>query len=70
MNLPSGKVTADLRKTLIAAVEHMSEQGAEGLILGSTDLGFAVTKEDVRLKLFDTNLLHATGVARWSLESK
>ena len=67
-NLPSGKVSDRLREVLIRTTREMIDDGAEGLILGSTDLAFALEPEDVDVPLFDTNELHAKGVAEWLIE--
>ena len=67
-NLPSGKVTEELRKSLIDASNALIDEGAEGVILGSTDLAFALKSDDVDVPLFDTKMIHAEGVARWVLE--
>ena len=66
-NLPSGRVTPELRRLLIQSSRAMIDDGAEGIILGSTDLAFALKPDDVEVPLFDTNLVHAEGVARWLL---
>lgn len=67
-NLPSGRVSNELREILISSAREMvDEHGAQGIILGSTDLAFALKPEDVEVELFDTNKLHARGVAEWMM---
>lgn len=65
--LPSGKVTPEIRTLLIQQAQSLVSQGAEGIILGSTDLGFALKEGDVNVPLFDTNYIHAKGIAEWVL---
>ncbi|KAF2487777.1 Asp/Glu racemase [Neohortaea acidophila] len=67
-NLTRGVVTKELRELLISSAEKMIDDGAEGIILGSTDLAFALKPEDVDVELFDTNLLHAKGVGEWVIQ--
>ncbi|KAF2169026.1 hypothetical protein M409DRAFT_21037 [Zasmidium cellare ATCC 36951] len=68
-NLPSGRVSSELREILIGSARRMVEQGAQGIVLGSTDLAFALKPEDLDVVLFDTNVLHAKGVAEWMIEA-
>ncbi|KAI9693492.1 MAG: hypothetical protein M1820_009228 [Bogoriella megaspora] len=65
--LTTGKVSSESRQFFIKTAKGLIEQGAEGIILGSTDLGFVVTEENVKVPLFDTATLHATGVAEWAI---
>ncbi len=41
--------------------------GAEGVILGCTELGMLVKKEDISIPLFDTTIIHATKAAEMAL---
>lgn len=66
--LTKGIVNEEIRALLIGCAKELIEGGAEGVILGSTDLAFALKKEDVSVPLFDTNELHAQGVAEWMIE--
>lgn len=66
--LTKGIVNEEIRKLLVGCAEELVERGAEGIILGSTDLAFALKKEDLSVPLFDTNELHAKGVAEWMIE--
>lgn len=66
--LTKGIVNEEIRSLLVGCAEELVERGAEGIVLGSTDLGFALKQEDVRVPLFDTNELHAKGVADWMTE--
>lgn len=68
--LTKGIVNEEIRALLIGCAKDLIERGAEGIILGSTDLAFALKKEDVSVPLFDTNELHAEGVAEWMIEER
>ena len=65
--LPNGVVTEELQNFLVQVSEELVRDGAEGIILGSTDLAFALKSDHVRVPLFDTNKIHATRVASWLL---
>jgi len=50
------------------SVDRLAARGAQGVILGCTELGLLIGQEDLPLPLFDTTLLHARRAALWSLE--
>ena len=64
----TGKVSDSLQMMFLQAVTKIVQQGAQGLILGSTDHVFVIKQEDVGLPMLDTAKLHALGVARWALD--
>ena len=66
-SLPSGNITSEVKMLLRRHAQNLISRGAEGLILGSTDLGFAIKPGDVSVPLFDTNQIHAQGIAEWIL---
>ena len=66
-SLPKGDITPEVKLSLRRHAQKLVERGAEGLILGSTDLGFALKPGDVDVPLFDTNQIHAEGIAGWVL---
>jgi aspartate racemase len=49
-------------------VDMIQTQGADCLLLGSTDLGFVLQAGDVDVPVFTTAVSHATGVADWALQ--
>jgi aspartate racemase len=51
-------------RRIIAA---LTGQGAEGMILGCTEIGLLVKDEDSRVPLFDTTLLHAVAAVGMAL---
>ncbi|KAN0115364.1 aspartate racemase [Hyaloscypha variabilis] len=61
-------VTAQTKKFYIDAVEDLIRQGAQGVILGCTELQFVLKDGDVNVPLFDTVELHARGAAQWALD--
>ncbi|QDS73293.1 hypothetical protein FKW77_005208 [Venturia effusa] len=68
--LTRGIVNEEIQALLVECARSLIERGAEGIILGSTDLAFALKREDVSVPLFDTNELHARGVAEWMIEDQ
>ncbi|RAP04748.1 Aspartate racemase [Bacillus velezensis] len=45
----------------------MVDRGAEGIILGCTEIGLLVKAEDSKVPLFDTTLIHAQKAVNKSL---
>lgn len=67
--LTTGKVSSETKRMFLEVAEGLFAQGAEGLILGSTDLAFVIKPEDVKVPTFDTATIHALTVAKWATES-
>ena len=53
----------DSRKACRAVIADLVQQGAQGLILGCTEIGLLIKSEDAAVPLFDTTLIHAKGAA-------
>lgn len=49
-------------------IENLSKQGAQGVILGCTEIGMLISQKDTNLPVFDTTLIHAAKAARLALE--
>lgn len=49
-------------------IEKLRVRGAEGVILGCTEIGMLIKQEDVDLPVFDTTVIHATKAAELALE--
>lgn len=49
-------------------IEKLGEQGAQGVILGCTEVGMLINQDDTDLPVFDTTLIHAKDAARLALE--
>jgi aspartate racemase len=57
--LTVGKILDSSRKKLIAFIEKLGKEGAEGIILGCTELNLLIDCKDTPIPLFDTTALHA-----------
>ena len=58
-----GKVLDASRKEYKHIIGKMKEKGAEGVILGCTEIGMLIKDEDSVLPTFDTTIIHATAAA-------
>ena len=58
-----GIVKDSSKETLLASIRQLQNRGAQGVILGCTEIGLLVGEEDVELPVFDTALIHAREAA-------
>lgn len=65
--LCQGRLLAESRQTMLAAIEALGAAGAEGVILGCTEFSLLVKPGDATLPLFDTTALHAETAIAFAL---
>jgi aspartate racemase len=63
-----GAVNAESKERYLAIIEELAQAGAEGIILGCTEIGMLLSPGDHRLPLFDTTEIHAAAAVEWMLE--
>ena len=63
-----GIVSDKSREKYLNIISELSERGAEGIILGCTEIGLLVNQKDTEIPLFDTTLIHAEIAAIKSIE--
>lgn len=63
-----GKVSQKSRDYYKKVIERLVYNGAEGIILGCTEIGLLVKQEDASVPLFDTTFIHAVEAVNKSLE--
>ncbi len=59
--------TAETKQKYLEIIENMSEQGAEGVIFGCTEIPLILKPEDCRIPSFDTTLIHAQAAVDFAL---
>lgn len=62
-----GTVRAESRAQFQRIVAALKDRGAEGVILGCTEIGMLIGPDDVCLPVFDTTLIHAQRAAELAL---
>lgn len=62
-----GIVSAESKAAFLKIVGKMSERGAQGVILGCTEIGMLVQQKDTPVPLFDTTEIHAKRAALYAL---
>ena len=63
-----GKINKESRKRFQSIIEKLKDAGAEGVILGCTELGLLIRQSDVSIPLFDTTGIHAKKAVQIALE--
>ena len=63
-----GIISPSSKKKFIKIIMKLSTQGAEGIILGCTEIGLLVQQQDTKIPLFDTTLIHAKSAALYALK--
>ncbi len=62
-----GVVKAEAKADYLAIIEALAERGAQGVILGCTEIGLLVQQADTPVPLFDTTEIHAEQAVQWAL---
>jgi aspartate racemase len=62
-----GKINPDSKAEYIRIMDKLVQQGAEGIILGCTEIGLLVQDADSRVPLFDTTRIHALAAVKAAL---
>lgn len=66
--LGKGIVTDDTKKRYLEISHKLIEKGAEGIILGCTEIPLVIKPEDLPTPIFDTALLHCEAAVEFSLK--
>lgn len=62
-----GDVRDESRRAYVDVIDSMAVAGAEGVILGCTEIGMLIDADDSPLPVFDTTQLHATAAVDFAL---
>ena len=62
-----GNVREESGQEILRMIERLKSRGAQGVVLGCTELGLLVRPGDVEIPVFDTALIHAQAAALASL---
>lgn len=53
-----GKISPDSKRDFLRVIDKMADAGAQGAILGCTEIGMLVSQADTDVRLFDTTQIH------------
>jgi aspartate racemase len=65
-----GQVVDASREEYRRIIAALVEQGAEGVILGCTEISLLVAQPDASVPLFDTTSIHAQSAALWAINEE
>ena len=63
-----GKILEESKAVYLDIIHELARNGAQGIILGCTEIGLLIQQSDTDIPLFDTTLIHAEQAALKSLE--
>jgi aspartate racemase len=66
--LVKGEIKAGSRQAFLAIIEDLQSRGAQGIVLGCTEIPLLVKQDDVAIPIFDTTRLHAEAAVNWALD--
>lgn len=67
--LVQGVIKDDSRKIFQQIIANLEKRGAEGVILGCTEIPLLIKQTDVNIPVFDTTAIHAEKAVEWALQS-
>ena len=62
-----GKILESSRKEYIRIIDGLKEKGAQGVILGCTEIGLLISQKDSPLPVYDTTEIHALSACEKAL---
>lgn len=63
-----GKIEQRSKAQYIDIMDRLVREGAQGIILGCTEIGLLIHQEDSRVPLFDTTRIHAKAAVEYALK--
>ncbi|NQU35485.1 MAG: aspartate/glutamate racemase family protein [Bacteroidetes bacterium] len=66
--LVKGVIKDESREVYKQIISNLEHQGAQGVILGCTEIPLLISKDDVNIKVFDTTTIHAHKAVEWALQ--
>lgn len=65
-----GRVVEESRGEYRRIMAGLVDEGAEGIVLGCTEISLLVGQRDSTVPLFDTTIIHARKAAEWALSAR
>lgn len=64
-----GIIREESRRTYVEIIEGLKDRGAEGVILGCTEIPLLIGDEDVSIPIFDTTRIHSAALVAEAIKS-
>lgn len=68
--LCQGQLLASSRQYYMQVINELAAQGAEGVILGCTEIGLLINQADSPIPVFDTTAIHAAAAVQFLLDNE
>ena len=68
--LCAGIIQSESKQKYKDIIQRLVQEGAEGIILGCTEIGLLVKQEDTPVLLFDTTEIHAKTAVKYALDDR
>ena len=68
--LCQGQLLASSRQYYMQVINELAAQGAEGVILGCTEIGLLISQADSPIPVFDTTAIHAAAAVQFLLDNE
>ncbi len=62
-----GEILPESKARYVEIMQHLAARGAQGVILGCTEIGLLVGQDDIDIPVFDTTLIHAQVAVDYAL---
>lgn len=62
-----GIISQKSKEYYLRIIDQLMDEGAQGVILGCTEIGLLLNQEDTKSPLFDTTYIHGTRAAMYSI---
>lgn len=65
--LCKGEINSESKEKYKEIIGKLSENGAEGIVLGCTEIPLLIKQEDVNIKVFDTTTIHGISAVEFAI---
>lgn len=65
--LGRGVIKAETKQRYISIVKELVERGAEGVLLGCTEIPMLLSQDDFSIPIFDTTKIHSEAIIKYAL---
>ena len=65
--LGKGIILPETKSIFLKIIDDLKQKGAEGVILGCTEIPLLITQEDCTIAVFDTTLIHSVAAVEFAL---
>lgn len=63
-----GRIEQTSKDYFLQVIRSLVQSGAQGIILGCTEIGLLIKQEDVNIPVFDTTILHAQAAVKLAIQ--